>query len=521
MRKIIIALVFVPSLAFAQALPNLSSLSVRYNSQKTSAKPEGELKAQLDEVDKAIAEARRTGNNGEVRRQIARGLALLNKDAWTPALDFRNSLVLRADRTVADSTQPFAFRLEQIYRPAIDLTPALTTKVSLQQRAQPTRPGATPRREVTPGGPPAPPVTVRELGTFDGVSRDLRESPYPIEVGVAGVADGVYVIRAEVFDGNTLLGAVNLDVSFTKGIDARLQALETAAPAVAESIRADVLYPADFIKNVNRGRIQLGIFDVSKEVTIAEGVLAAAKSGTDPFKGKTGDFERHHLLAGANEVMPYRVYVPKAYSSSKPAALVIALHGLGGTEDSFFDQYQRQPVQLAEKHGFLMAAPLGYRVDGFYGSRMMGGADVAAERRGDYSERDVLEVLRLMKASYNVDESRIYLMGHSMGAIGTWALGAKYPQTWAALVAFAGTGAPALAEQMKSIPQFVVHGDNDPTVNVSGSRNMTAALTKAGAAVTYIEVPGGGHSDVVVPNLPGAFAFMAAQRKPGPQTSQK
>jgi predicted peptidase len=264
---------------------------------------------------------------------------------------------------------------------------------------------------------------------------------------------------------------------------------------------------------VNRGRIQMATFNVIDEVTIAEGVLAAAKSGKDPFKGRTGDFERHHWLAGADEVMPYRVYVPKAYSSSRPAPLVIALHGLGGTEDSFFDQYQRQPVQLAEKHGFLMAAPLGYRVDGFYGSRIMGGGDVAVQRRGEYSEKDVLEVLRLMKANYNVDESRIYLMGHSMGAIGTWVLGAKYPQTWAALVAFAGTGSPALAEQMRSIPQFIVHGDDDPTVNVSGSRTMSAALKKAGADVTYIEVAGGGHSDVVVPNLSGAFAFMAQQKK--------
>src|SRR5918995_5652565 len=100
MRKIIIALVFVPSLAFAQALPNINSLSVRYNSQKTAAKPEGELKAQLDEVDKAVAEARRTGNTAELRRQFARGFALLNKETWTPALDFRHSLVLRSDRTV-------------------------------------------------------------------------------------------------------------------------------------------------------------------------------------------------------------------------------------------------------------------------------------------------------------------------------------------------------------------------------------------------------------------------------------
>jgi predicted peptidase len=126
-----------------------------------------------------------------------------------------------------------------------------------------------------------------------------------------------------------------------------------------------------------------------------------------------------------------------------------------------------------------------------------------------------------MKANYNVDESRIYVMGHSMGAIGAWALAAKYPQTWAALAAFAGTGSPTLAEPMKSIPQFVVHGDADPTVNVSGSRNMTAALKKAGGTVTYIEVAGGGHSDVVVPNLPGAFEFMVRQKKAGVATSRQ
>jgi predicted peptidase len=124
-----------------------------------------------------------------------------------------------------------------------------------------------------------------------------------------------------------------------------------------------------------------------------------------------------------------------------------------------------------------------------------------------------MEVLKLMKANYNVDDSRIYLIGHSMGAIGTWALAAKYPQTWAATAAFAGTGSPELAAQMKSIPHFVVHGDNDPTVNVSGSRRMAAAMKDAGAEVTYIEVAGGGHSDVVVPNLPRAFEFLASKRK--------
>ena len=500
---IIVGIALAPSLAFAQALPNINLLSVRYNSQRTAARPEGELKVQIDEVDKAIAEARRAGNAAEVRRQIARGLTLLNKEAWTPALDYRHSLVLRSDRTVVDSSMPYAFRIEQIYRPAIELTPALSTRVSIRKRSVPARPGA------------------RDLGTFDGMSRDLRESPFAIEVDLAAIEDGSYTLATEVFDGTTPLGTSTLNVFLHKGLDAKLKALEAGAVSVIDAIKADVIYPADVIKNVNRGRIELGAFDVPDEIAKAEAILASAKGGKDPFKGRTGDFERHHILAGANEVMPYRVYVPKNYSAGKTTPLVIALHGLGANEDSFFDSYSQLPPQLAEKHGFIMAAPLGYRVDGFYGSRVMGAADVAAQRRGEYSEKDVLEVLRLMKSMYNIDESRIYLMGHSMGAIGTWALAAKYPQIWAALVPFSGTGSPTLAEAIKGIPQFVVHGDADNTVNVAGSRNMVAALKKAGADVTYVEVAGGSHTDMVVPNLPQAFEFMSRQQKKGVVTSSK
>jgi len=490
-------------LAYAQALPNINSLSVRYNSLKTAAKPDGDLKTQIDEVDKAIADARRTGNMGEVRRQIAKGLTVLNKEAWTPQLDYRNSLVLRSERTVIDSAAPYAMRIEQIYRPVIDLSANITTKVAIRKRVPPARPGA--------AATPRPPA--RELGTFDGVSRDLRETPFSVELDLAAVDDGAQVIEAEMFDGTTSLGTANLGVFVHKGLDARLKSLEAAAATATPAVRADVLFPGDYIKNVNRGRIELADFNVGAEVARAETILAESKGGKDPFKGKTGDFERHYVLDGANEIMPYRVYVPRGYAASKATPLVIALHGLGGNEDGFFDNYEQLPPKLSEQHGFLLASPLGFRRDGFYGSNLMGG-DAAAKRRSEYSEKDVLEVLRLMKAAYNVDESRIYLIGHSMGAIGTWALGAKYPQTWAALVSFAGTGSPALAEGMKGIPQFVVHGDADNTVNVSGSRNMVAALKKLNANVTYIEVPGGSHTDVVVPNLVKAFDFLAEQKKP-------
>jgi len=206
------------------------------------------------------------------------------------------------------------------------------------------------------------------------------------------------------------------------------------------------------------------------------------KKGKDPFKGRTGSMERHYVLQGADEALPYRVFVPTDYKPGAPAPLVIALHGLGGHEDAFFDSYDRAPVTLAEQHGFLMAAPLGYRVDGFYGATMGGAPDAALRRRLELSEKDVTEVVRLMRAHYNVDTDRVYLTGHSAGAIGTWHLGAKYPELWAALGPISDTGSPASVERMKAIPQIVVHGDADPTVNVSGSRAMVAEMKRLGAA---------------------------------------
>ena len=70
-----------PTAAGAQALPGFSSLRVAYNTRKATAKPDGELKAQIDAVDREIAAAVRSGDMGEARRQLARGMALLSRDA--------------------------------------------------------------------------------------------------------------------------------------------------------------------------------------------------------------------------------------------------------------------------------------------------------------------------------------------------------------------------------------------------------------------------------------------------------
>jgi len=132
-----------------------------------------------------------------------------------------------------------------------------------------------------------------------------------------------------------------------------------------------------------------------------------------------------------------------------------------------------------------------------------------------------MQVLAHVKQQYKIDENHIYLMGHSMGGIGTWKIAAKYPDVWAAIAPFSGSGQPATIERFKHIPELVVHGDNDPTVNVAGSRAMVAKMKELGVDVKYIEVPGGTHGSVVAPNLGEAVAFFDAHKKTALATSQQ
>ena len=124
-----------------------------------------------------------------------------------------------------------------------------------------------------------------------------------------------------------------------------------------------------------------------------------------------------------------------------------------------------------------------------------------------------MQVLQRVRKQYKVDDSRIYLMGHSMGAIGTWKIAPKFPDIWAAIAPISGSGAPDTLEKIRNIPQIIVHGDADPTVTVTGSRTMVAKLKELGTEHKYIEVPGGLHSDVVAPNLAAVVEFFNAHKK--------
>jgi len=507
-RRVALAVLFtatVADVAPAQALTDLTSLYVGYNTRKNQLKPQGELKARLDTIELALAVATRTSQTEEIRRLLAKGNVVLAGRAWTDSLDFVTSLRLRSEQQIIDPRRSYVLRVEQVYTPTLRPAHALSARVTLR------------KRPVGTGAAMQLGDVVKDFPVVAGNRAPTVTAPLSMPLDLRGVPDGNYVFYADVTDSAGAFARPALAVIVRDGIEEHAKALEIAAAGAPAALRGDLLYAVDRMRNVNRGQLQLGTFDTDREFASADSLLAAVKANKDPYAGKTGDIKRHYVLDGANEVMPYRVYVPSNYTPSKAMPLIVVLHGLGATEDSFFDGYGRALPRLAEANGYIVVAPLGYRVDGFYGSGVgISAQDAAAKKKSDYSEADVLQSLGLVRKSYTIDEHRIYLVGHSMGAIGTWYLAAKYPAMWAGLGVFSGQSNPANADKMKSIPEFVVHGDADATVNVNGSRTMITALKGAGADVLYTEVPGGSHVSVVEPNLAAMFEFFAAHKKQSP-----
>jgi len=476
--------------ARAQARDTIAIMRTRYNTFKTQANAQGDLKAKLDKLDQDILRAAQLGRTGELRRLYTQGMALAQNRPWNTDVEFAASLSIQTDHVFVDPASPVAFKLTQIYLPSIELSEPLSMRITLNKPAT----GAAAAR----GG-----EKLKDVGVFTNVGRDLIDSPFKFSVDFSGLDDRT-VVRAELIEGSRSLGTTTLNMEVHKGLHDRLSRID--------SQNADVRYPVDYIANVDSGSIAVGQFDYEKELALAESALASVKAGKDPFSGKTGDFKRHYFFKEADEIMPYRVYVPSSYRGDRGYPLLIALHGNGLTENYFFDSLNGGLQKLAEEHGYIVAAPLGYRVDGGYGYNN-GSRPAEDMPKLELSEKDVMHVLELMKKDYRIDNNRVYIGGHSMGGSGSWYLGPKYSEIWAGLATFAGGVTPQTAPQVKTIPEFVVHGDADTTAPVERSRTMVAELKRLGVEHQYVEVPGGSHGSVVAPNLAGMFDFFDRHTK--------
>lgn len=86
-------------------------------------------------------------------------------------------------------------------------------------------------------------------------------------------------------------------------------------------------------------------------------------------------------------------------------------------------------------------------------------------------EQYVLAIIEELKRTYNIDTNRVYLAGHSMGGYGTWSIGGRHADLFAAIQPGAGGVFGSnqgimrgIVENLKNTPVYFYHGSDDPRV---------------------------------------------------------
>lgn len=106
----------------------------------------------------------------------------------------------------------------------------------------------------------------------------------------------------------------------------------------------------------------------------------------------------------------------------------------------------------------------------------------------------VKEMIDHYLAFPDVDKSRVYIMGLSMGGMATFDMVARFPEIFAAAIPICGAVDPSRLANVQGVNFRIFHGDADRVVPVQCSRAAYKALKEAKVNVEYFEFAGCDHA---------------------------
>ena len=176
----------------------------------------------------------------------------------------------------------------------------------------------------------------------------------------------------------------------------------------------------------------------------------------------------------------YVVEVPSDYTQEKKYPLIIFLHG-GISVDSYYSFIGRDNTRNSfyefENDKYIIAAPIKLEID--------------------WEPDKIIDVIYNITLNLNVDKSRIYLTGLSMGGRGTFIVAAKYPKKFAAIMPLSPHHEPfsyiPLFKQLKNIPVWMSHGDIDRISSYKMAKIMADSLKKINPNVKFVTKKNTGH----------------------------
>jgi predicted peptidase len=139
-----------------------------------------------------------------------------------------------------------------------------------------------------------------------------------------------------------------------------------------------------------------------------------------------------------------------------------------------------------------------------------------AAKVAELSEKDAMNVLEMIRKEFNVDDRRIYLMGHSLGGGGSLHMGEKYADKWAAVapLAPAAFGFQWNAEsKLRNVPLLIMQGEADTTVRPAGSQALADQLKALSFKCEIKILPGLDHATIIAGAMPDVFEFFGKHIK--------
>lgn len=263
---------------------------------------------------------------------------------------------------------------------------------------------------------------------------------------------------------------------------ARLARLDTAGP-LAQPIHAARARAALLVDTISAERSAEFLAEPAQLARAVKTEVAALEKGRNPYVRLVGDVWRSYR--GNNGVaIPMRVIAPRA-AASRPAGVLIALHGAGGDENMFASAYgQGVAARLARENGLLFVS--------------------LATSPFMTSAVNFDSLMTVLGRDYSLDASRVYVIGHSMGAGAAARLAQERPQALRAVVCLAGGAAVTAAG---APPMLFIGAALDPVI--------PAVRVKAAATATptgrYEERANEGHTLMVRAGVIRGVAWMLEQ----------
>lgn len=215
-------------------------------------------------------------------------------------------------------------------------------------------------------------------------------------------------------------------------------------------------------------------------------------------------FEKFQFIQNG-DTLPYRILLPENYDTARAYPLVIFLHGRGESGNDNEKQLTHGSAvflrdSIRKSNPAIVVFP--QCAANSYWSNVHTVADSKGKRtfyfvpdgEASLSMKLLLSLTTNLEMRYKIKKDQVYVMGLSMGGMGTYELVRRKPGHFAAAVAICGGADPATAISMKKTKWWIFHGGKDDIVPPVFSEKMQAALKKAGAMVRYTVYPEANHN---------------------------